>query len=176
MAQIIESIIPIKPKDLIRQGQQILATTFTTNSEKEPTQDDIMRLCCAHNLGTYMEIAGNAILNGKLSSLLSMCDEKLQDPLVGFSQQVLKPSYEYIISTSDDQSLKDRALFGLATLHLKGHLFESISIEERYRLPTEQTVAIADQLIEFVVNDKLYDKWTDQVRDPYVARRRRRGC
>lgn len=162
----------VDPTSLIKNGNQMIASAFP--KDKKLSDGDVLNGCCANNLGSQMVIAGEAMQAGRLSSLLSLCDQHLDDPSIGFPEHVLRPSYEFIISKSDDQTLVDSALFGLATLHLKGHLFENMSVDERYRLPTEQTVAIADQLMELVVDDKVYKKWTDQVRTLYMRRRQRR--
>lgn len=167
----------VDPTSLIKNGNQMIASAFPEGKELSDGSDgDVLNGCCANNLGSQMVIAGEAMQAGRLSSLSSLCDQHLDDPSIGFPKHVLRPSYEFIISKSNDQALKDRALSSLATLHLKGHLFENMSVDERYRLSTEQTVAIADQLMELVVDDKVYDKWTDQVRTPYMRRRQRRGC
>jgi len=142
-------------QDLVEEGQQLLPHSSNLTSQ-------------------LMIIAGEAILAGRLLSLISLCDEKLDDPSYGAATKVLKPSYEVVIKYSKDKDLVDRAYFGLATLHLKGQLFEDMSIEDRYRVSKEQTVAIADELIEKVVDEQLYDKWTDQVREPFMKRRKRR--
>ncbi len=65
----------INPISLINNGQQKVSTAFT--------EGEILKHCCDHNLGIHMEIAGKAMLEGRLSSLLSLCDEKLEDPSYG---------------------------------------------------------------------------------------------
>jgi hypothetical protein len=164
----------VDPTSLIKNGNQMIASAFSKG--KELSNGDVLNGCCANNLGSQMVIAGEAMQAGRLLSLSSLCDQHLDDPSIGFPKHVLRPSYEFIITSSDDQSLVDRALLGLATLHLKGHFFENTTVEEKYRLPVEQTVAIADQLVEQVTDDKLYDQWTEQVRKPWLRRRQRRAC
>jgi hypothetical protein len=166
------NISSVDPTSLIEKGNQMIASAFPKG--KELSDGDILNGCCAKNLGSQMVIAGQAMQEGRLSSLLSLCDQHLEDPSTGISKNVLKPSYEFIISKSDDQSLVDRALSCLATLHLKGLLFEKMSVEERYKLPEAETVAIADLLTQSIVDDKLYDRWTDQIRTPYMNRRQNR--
>jgi len=164
----------VDPEDIVKKGQALISSAF---SQDEMSDEELLKANNQMRLGQAMKFVGTEIQSweGQRSAMI-FCNAKLDNLPPDYAENVLEPAYKYIIRTSGDQDLVDSALFALATLHLRGDLFEGLSVEERYRLPTEQTVAIADMIIEKVSEDKVYDQWTRLVREPWMKRRERRDC
>ena len=171
----LESILAsVDPEAIVESGNQMVSSAFPPG--KEMSEEEFKKARHQQRLGEHMMYVGENIQSwDQQLAAINFCTGKLDDPPPGYTEHVLGPTYKYVIRTSHDPELFDCAIYGLATLYLKGQFFD-VSVEDRYKLPTEQTVAIADVLMEQVHNDKVYEQWTRLIREPWMKRRERRAC
>lgn len=170
----LESILgSVDPEAIVKSAKEMISSAFPPG--KEMSEEEFVKARHQQRLGEHMKFVGENIQSwDQQLAAINFCSGKLDDPPPGYPNHVLGPTYQYVIRTSHDPELIDCAIYGLATLHLKGQFFD-VSVEERYKLPTEQTVAIADMLMEQVSNDKVYEQWTRLIREPWMKRRERRA-
>ncbi len=172
----LESILgSVDPESIVKSGNQMVSFAFPPG--KEMSEEELVNSCYQQTLGKHMIYVGNNIQSSENQrNAFIFSTGKLDDPPPGYTQNVLGPTFRYIIRTSHNQELIDSSLYSLATLHIRGNFFEGLSVEERYKLSTGQTVAIADVLMKQVTDKKVYDQWTQYVREPWMKRRESRGC